>query len=174
MHGKIMATQQIYYSYMESPLGNLLLAGHTGVLLCLGFPDRSVARQPESGWLRRNALFAPVKQQIDEYLEGKRTQFDLSIEPQGSDFQRAVWQAMLDIPYGETRSYGELAKVIGRPSASRAVGAAAGRNPIPLIVPCHRVIGSDGGLVGFGGGIPTKKYLLALEQSSQPFSLASQ
>jgi len=169
-----VTTRQVYYSYMKSPLGDLLLAGDSTSLLCLGFPEDGVARQPEPDWLHRNALFTPVKLQVDEYFEGKRTQFDLAIEPQGSEFQRAVWQAMLDIPYGETRSYGDVARVIGRPSASRAVGAAAGRNPVPLIVPCHRVIGSDGGLVGFGGGLPTKKYLLALEQSSLPFSLSSQ
>lgn len=157
---------------MTSPLGRLLLAGDSRALSVVGFPENGSERQPDPGWLRRNALFEPAKRQLDEYFAGQRTHFDLPVELHGSEFQCAVWQAMRDIPYGATRSYGELARAIGRPSASRAVGAAAGRNPVPLIVPCHRVIGSDGGLVGFGGGLPTKKFLLALEQSNLPFSLS--
>ena len=104
------------------------------------------------------------RRQLDGYFAGKRTAFDLAFQPEGSPFQLAVWRALLDIPYGETVSYGEIARRIGEPvSASRAVGAANGDNPIPIIIPCHRVIGADGSLTGFGGGLPVKTFLLELE-----------
>ncbi len=169
----MMQSSQVYWSYMDSPIGNLLLAGDARALHYLGFPEGSMAREPEPGWLRRNSVFEPAKRQLDAYFQGRLTAFDLPLAPRGSDFQQAVWQAMLAIPYGETRSYSELAAAVGSPSASRAVGSAAGRNPIPVIIPCHRIIGSDGAMVGFGGGIKTKKYLLALEQSHLPFSLTA-
>ncbi|HLF10200.1 MAG TPA: methylated-DNA--[protein]-cysteine S-methyltransferase [Gammaproteobacteria bacterium] len=106
---------------------------------------------------------ADVRRQIEEYCAGERTTFDIERAARGTDFQRAVWEALMDIPYGETRSYGEIAKAIGQPQAARGVGAANGANPIGLIVPCHRVIGADGSLTGYGGGLPLKRALLAHE-----------
>jgi methylated-DNA-[protein]-cysteine S-methyltransferase len=103
--------------------------------------------------------------QLDEYFAGKRQEFDLPLAPAGTDFQCQVWQGLQEIPFGETWSYGELARHVGRPKASRAVGAANGLNPIPVIIPCHRVIGSNGKLTGFGGGLETKSFLLKLESS---------
>lgn len=105
-----------------------------------------------------------VRRQLREYLTGKRKTFDLKLEPRGTEFQKDVWNAMLEIPYGETRSYKQIAQKIGRPLAYRAVGQASNRNPIAIIIPCHRVVGSDGTLTGFGGGMPIKSRLLALEQ----------
>jgi methylated-DNA-[protein]-cysteine S-methyltransferase len=101
--------------------------------------------------------------QLREYFAGQRADFDLPLAPEGTEFQRTVWRNLRDIPYGETISYGELAKRVGNPKASRAVGAANGQNPIPIVIPCHRVIGANGKLTGFGGGLPTKEALLALE-----------
>jgi methylated-DNA-[protein]-cysteine S-methyltransferase len=107
-----------------------------------------------------------VVSQLEEYFEGKRRAFDLPLAPQGTPFQQRVWRALLDIPYGETISYGELASRIGNKAASRAVGLANGSNPLPIVIPCHRVIGSNGKLTGYGGGLPIKQQLLALERGS--------
>ncbi|MDO8909184.1 MAG: methylated-DNA--[protein]-cysteine S-methyltransferase [Pseudohongiella sp.] len=161
----------IYYSYYESPVGSLLLAGDGVVLSLISFPEGKAARQPEADWMRRNDAFKPVKQQLSAYFAGELTEFELKLAPQGTDFQRAVWSALEQIPYGETRSYGDIAAQIGKPEASRAVGAANGQNPLPIVVPCHRVIGSNGNLTGFGGGIECKQFLLRLEQTHLPFSL---
>jgi methylated-DNA-[protein]-cysteine S-methyltransferase len=117
---------------------------------------------------------AAVRREVEEYCAGERTEFTLTLAPQGSDFQRAVWEALCAIPYGETRSYGEVARAIGQPDAARGVGAANAANPIALIVPCHRVIGADGSLTGYGGGLPMKQALLAHEaahRSPPPGSL---
>ena len=111
---------------------------------------------------------AGVRKQVEEYCAGKRTEFDLELAPTGTEFQRAVWSALLDIPYGETRSYGEVARAIGQPKAARGVGSANHANPIGLIVPCHRVIGADGSLTGYGGGLPLKQALLAHEAAHRP------
>lgn len=154
---------QVYYSCMESPLGELLLAGDGHSLQRLELPaERS---RPPSDWLRRNDAFREARRQLQAYFDGDLTRFRLPLAPQGSEFQRRVWEALMEIPYGETRSYADIARRIGQPTAVRAVGAANGRNPLPIIVPCHRVIGSDGKLVGFGGGLPAKAKLLELEQS---------
>lgn len=112
------------------------------------------------------AACAKVVEQLDAYFAGQRTQFDLELAPEGTPFQREVWDALLEIPFGETRNYGQIAKQVGRPNASRAVGAANGANPIAIVVPCHRVIGADGSLTGFGGGVHVKSRLLELEQGS--------
>ena len=104
-----------------------------------------------------------IRRRLEEYFAGKRQHFDLRIAPRGTDFQQRVWQALRGIPYGTTRSYGEIAKAIGNPGASRAVGAACRANPIPIVIPCHRVVGADGSLVGFAGGLPVKKSLLSME-----------
>jgi methylated-DNA-[protein]-cysteine S-methyltransferase len=161
----------IYYSYYDSPVGSLLLAGDGVALSLISFPSGKAARQPEADWMRRNDAFKPVKQQMAAYFAGELTDFDLKLAPQGTDFQLAVWSALETIPYGETRSYGDIAAQLGKPDASRAVGAANGQNPLPIVVPCHRVIGSNGNLTGFGGGLECKQFLLRLEQTHAPFSL---
>jgi methylated-DNA-[protein]-cysteine S-methyltransferase len=112
---------------------------------------------------RDDRAIAAVRKQVKEYCAGKRTEFDLELAPRGTEFQQSVWHALLAIPFGETRSYGEVARAIGQPTAARGVGAANGSNPIALIVPCHRVIGADGSLTGYGGGLPLKRALLAHE-----------
>jgi methylated-DNA-[protein]-cysteine S-methyltransferase len=114
-------------------------------------------------WRRADEPFAEVRRQLAEYFDGERDEFDVPLEMTGTHFQRRVWRALRQIPYGETTTYGELARRVGRPSASRAVGLANGRNPIAVIVPCHRVIGSDGSLTGYGGGLERKRLLLELE-----------
>ncbi|MGM0631823.1 MAG: methylated-DNA--[protein]-cysteine S-methyltransferase [Pseudomonadota bacterium] len=163
--------KESFYTYLDSPIGSLLLVGDGNALQRIGFPEAGAPRKPESDWLRRNGVFRDVIEQLNAWFAGERYQFDVPLALEGTPFQRRVWNALLEIPYGETRSYGDIARQIGRPTASRAVGAANGLNPIPIIIPCHRVIGSSGQLVGFGGGLPTKKQLLMLEQSHVPFTL---
>ncbi len=155
----------MYYSYTESPVGRLLLAGSRHALKVLAFLQGVRARGAEPDWERFDEPFRRVKKQLAEYFDGERRVFDLALAPDGTDFQRAVWQALTTIPYGETRSYQQIAQQIGHPKAVRAVGAANGANPIAIIIPCHRVIGADGSLTGFGGGLDTKRYLLDLELS---------
>jgi methylated-DNA-[protein]-cysteine S-methyltransferase len=148
------------YEVVESPIGQLLLVGDGESVSGLRFGgDASAA--PRS--TRAPGAFAEARAQLAEYFAGTRRQFDLLLRPTGSAFQRLAWRALTEIPYGTTRSYGEQAARIGRPRAARAVGAANGRNPIPIIVPCHRLVGHDGGLTGFGGGLERKRYLLAHE-----------
>jgi methylated-DNA-[protein]-cysteine S-methyltransferase len=153
----------MYYCYFDTPIGELLLAGEDGALSMIGFPKGSMRREPEADWIFNETQLADVSQQLREYFSGERRAFDLPLKLSGTEFQVSVLEALQDIPYGETTSYGEIAKRIGRPKAVRAVGAANGRNPIPIIVPCHRVIGSTGDLTGFGGGLDTKEALLRLE-----------
>lgn len=160
-----------FYTYLDSPIGSLLLVGDGNALQRIGFPEAGAPRKPESDWLRRNGVFQDVIGQLNAWFAGELYQFDLPLALAGTPFQRRVWNTLLEIPYGETRSYGDIAHQMGRPTASRAVGAANGRNPIPIIIPCHRVIGHSGQLVGFGGGLPTKKKLLRLEQRHVPFAL---
>ena len=154
----------MYYSHMDSPIGRLLLAGDEGGLRLISFPTGSRTRDVEPGWMENDAPFVEAKRQLAAYFAGELTEFDLPLAPEGTPFQLSVWQALRRIPYGKTVSYGAIAESIGRPSASRAVGAANGANPLPIVVPCHRVIGSTGKLTGFGGGLDTKAALLALEQ----------
>lgn len=163
--------QTVYYSYYDSPVGSLLLAGDGVALSLLSFPTGKAAGQPEVDWMRRNDAFKTVRQQLAAYFAGEITHFELPLAAVGTEFQRAVWSALQTIPYGATRSYGEIAAQIGRPEASRAVGAANGQNPLGIIVPCHRVIGSNGSLTGFAGGLECKQFLLRLEQTHAPFSL---
>ena len=146
------------YDILDSPIGPLLLIGDGRALTGLRM-DAS----PEPGWRREPGAFAVAREQLRAYFARERTEFDLPLAPHGTPFQLAVWQALTEIPYGETASYGEIAARLGRPSASRAVGAANGRNPIGVIVPCHRVIGSNGTLTGYGGGLERKRMLLELE-----------
>lgn len=153
----------MYYCYMDSPIGELLLAGDDGALAMIGFPKGSMRRDPDPDWIYNERPLAEARLQIDEYFAGDRKDFELPLRLAGTEFQVSVLEALREIPYGETVSYGEIAKRIGRPRAVRAVGAANGRNPIPIVVPCHRVIGSSGDLTGFGGGLDTKEALLRLE-----------
>jgi methylated-DNA-[protein]-cysteine S-methyltransferase len=162
----------IYYDYLETDIGNLMLAGDGEQLKELGFPYGKGARHHKEGWTRKAEVFKQVKEQLLAYFNGDLTEFSIPLAPSGTEFQLQVWQSLQAIPYGETRSYGEMASQIGRPKASRAVGAANGQNPIPVIIPCHRVIGSSGKLVGFGGGLETKQKLLSLEQEVIRPSLA--
>ena len=158
----------MYYSYMDSPVGRLLLAGEPDALKLISFPKDRYARSAEPDWQRDEAPFRETVRQLAAYFAGELTEFDLPLSPSGTPFQLSVWHALRTIPYGETWSYGQLAKAIGRPTASRAVGAANGANPLPIVVPCHRVIGSTGKLTGFGGGVETKVKLLALERRYRP------
>lgn len=154
----------IYYCYVEGPVGRLLVAGDKTGLRSIRFPKSKGNRGPDPGWEANREFFRGPIEQLGAYFAGKLKKFDLKLAPEGTPFQLNVWQALQDIPYGHTISYGELARRIGRPKACRAVGGANARNPLAIVVPCHRVIGSDGGLTGFGGGLETKKALLALEQ----------
>ena len=153
----------MYYCYFETPIGELLLAGEADALTMIGFPKGAMRRDPEADWIYKEEPFSEVRRQLGEYFAGQRKEFDLPLALQGTEFQVSVLEALQRIPYGETTSYGAIAQQIGRPKAVRAVGAANGRNPIPIIVPCHRVIGSSGDLTGFGGGLDTKAELLRLE-----------
>lgn len=159
----------MYYCYLETPIGDLLLAGDEDALCRVGFPEGSMRWEPNPDWTHSEKPFAQARAQLIDYFTGKRKTFDLPLNPGGTAFQLEVLEELQKIPYGATTSYGEIAERIGRPKAVRAVGAANGRNPIPIIIPCHRVIGKSGDMTGFGGGIPTKEALLRLEfEHSQP------
>ena len=151
------------YRYIDSPVGQLLLAGDESGLKFIGFPQGKGQLTPDPLWQLDPVCFSDAESQLSEYFEGNRRVFELRLAPDGTEFQLQVLQALQTIPSGETRSYGEIAQQIGRPDAVRAVGAANGRNPLPIVIPCHRVIGADGSLTGFGGGLETKLFLLELE-----------
>ena len=153
----------VFYTTLESPVGTLLLAGDSQALRMVSFQSSKHAEPPQADWKQDKAPFAEVIRQLRAYFRGERKEFDLPLAPEGTEFQLRVWNRLRTIPYGETISYAQLAERIGNPKAVRAVGLANGSNPIPIIIPCHRVIGSDGSLTGFGGGLPTKKMLLELE-----------
>jgi methylated-DNA-[protein]-cysteine S-methyltransferase len=159
-----MTDTTTYWTMIDSPLGSLLLTanekGISGVIMDADLDERT---QPSSGWVDDAARFDEARRQLEEYFAGQRTEFDLALSAAGTPFQHEVWAALQTIPYGEVRSYSEIAAQIGRPGASRAVGLANGRNPIAVIVPCHRVIGASGALTGYGGGLPRKRLLLDLE-----------
>jgi methylated-DNA-[protein]-cysteine S-methyltransferase len=154
---------KMFYSWYESAIGPLLLAGSDTALKVVSFASGKHARNVDPEWIEDDSAFREVRKQLKAYFAGKLTQFDLPLRAEGTEFQLQVWNALTKIPYGETISYEQLAYRIGKPKAVRAVGAANGANPIPIVVPCHRVIGKDGGLTGFGGGLPLKKRLLELE-----------
>lgn len=156
---------EIFYWISPSPVGLLLLVGSSDGLQALQFQDGAHPLDIQPTWKKSREPFRAVLEQLKEYFDGSRTQFQITLNLQGTSFQRHVWKALQRIPYGQTVSYGEIAKQVARPKASRAVGAANGQNPVSIIVPCHRVIGSNGKLVGYGGGLPIKTALLALEQS---------
>jgi len=154
-----------HYWYFDSPIGTLLLTGTKTALKEVHFPNKLIDFTPQEGALEDDTPFGDVIKQLQEYFDGKRRTFSLKIEPSGTDFQKRVWEELQRISYGETASYGQIAERIGNAKASRAVGMANGRNPIPIIIPCHRIIGKDGSLTGFGGGLDIKKQLLELEIS---------
>lgn len=147
------------YTQIPSPIGPLLLSGSERALEGLHMSPAA----PRPGWRSAREPFAQAAEQLEQYFAGERDSFDLALHMRGTGFQRDVWNALLTIPYGETRSYGEIARQVGRPDRARAVGAANGSNPISIIVPCHRVIGSDGSLTGYGGGLDRKRWLLEHE-----------
>ena len=161
----------------DSPVGELVLVADDDALVAVLWPDDDPARVRGIADAARVAadghpVLRATAEQLDEYFDGRRTTFDLPLRPAGTPFQQAVWRALVDVPYGETTSYGELARRIGRPGAVRAVGLANGRNPISIVVPCHRIIGSDGSLTGYGGGLERKRYLLDLERGAVALALA--
>ena len=152
------------YTYIKSPVGILMLAGNAEGLADVRFMEgRHPATPPEESWIEDNKPFREAAAQLRAYFDGKLREFNLPLVPKGTQFQLQVWSALREIPYGKTISYAELARRIDKPKAVRAVGAANGRNPLAIIVPCHRVIGSDGSLTGYGGGMRNKELLLALE-----------
>ncbi len=154
------------YKIMESPVGPLAIAGDDAGLRFILFHADKPASRPQPDWQESNrGVVRETVRQLKAYFSRKLTRFDLPLSPEGTPFQLTVWRELERIPYGEVISYGELARRIGKPKASRAVGAANGANPIPIVVPCHRVIGSNGTLTGFGGGLPIKEKLLALERA---------
>jgi len=154
-----------YFDYYPSPLGKMLLVACDTALTGLHFVDEKYYPGVAADWQHAPgaAMIAQARRQLDEYFAGKLTEFDLPVEPAGTTFQQGVWRALQEIPYGTTISYGTLARRIGQPSASRAVGAANGRNPISILIPCHRVIGANGDLTGYAGGMARKDALLRLE-----------
>ena len=166
---KDLKTSVLAYTSMESPIGPLLLAGDERGLQLVYFVNGRRPMSPPSAWVEDKQPFKEVVYQLRTYFEGKLTDFDLPLVLNGTEFQLLVWSNLQKIPYGETISYGQLADRIGSPNAARAVGLANGSNPIPIIIPCHRVIGSNGDLTGFGGGLPIKKKLLALESRQLSF-----
>jgi methylated-DNA-[protein]-cysteine S-methyltransferase len=154
------------YSHVETPIGQVLLAGRPGVLTGLFVASHERCPALPSAWRRDDDALAEARRQLEEYFAGTRTAFDLPLELEGTPFQVMVWSALRDIPFGETISYGELARRVARPGASRAVGAANGRNPISIVIPCHRVIGADGRLTGYGWGHERKAWLLQHERAT--------
>jgi methylated-DNA-[protein]-cysteine S-methyltransferase len=161
----------IHYRTIDSPIGPLALAGRGQLLTNLRMVNQTYEPN-RTNWVPDDRAFPDAVQQLEAYFAGERTDFDLELSLAGSEFQRRVWQALLTIPYGETRSYGEIAEQIGASGAARAVGLANGRNPIAIIVPCHRVIGASGSLTGYGGGLERKQSLLELERRRQSVTLS--
>ena len=156
------------YDYLDTPIGPLLLVADEQGLRHVDFPCQDQAARIQADWRQSRRHLGAVIEQLEAYFAGELHAFDLALAARGTDFRKGVWNELERIPYGETISYGELARRVGDPSACRAVGAANGANPLPIIVPCHRVIGSNGKLTGFGGGLPTKQWLLAHERRHAP------
>ncbi|HEX5960492.1 MAG TPA: methylated-DNA--[protein]-cysteine S-methyltransferase [Rhodanobacteraceae bacterium] len=158
----------LYCDQIDTPIGPLLLVGDAAGLVEVGLPSRGKPAAPPADAEPDKSKLHAAARQLDEYFAGTRQQFELPLHPSGTPFQLEVWGALLTIPYGETVSYADIARRIRRPRAVRAVGAANGANPLAIIVPCHRVIGSHGNLVGYGGGLPAKRWLLAHERRHAP------
>lgn len=155
----VVEKPRVIYTYVDTPIGAILIAGDGGFIIETYF----AGARPKADWIRDDEGFAEATAQLRAYFAGDRKAFDLPLAPRGTEFQQSVWSALLEIPYGQTTTYSAIAETISRPAAVRAVGAANGANPIPIIIPCHRVIGANGSLTGFGGGLDVKRQLLALE-----------
>jgi methylated-DNA-[protein]-cysteine S-methyltransferase len=160
------------FTTIDSPLGRLLAVSDGHSLTHLDMQDARRPRAISATWRAGDEPFAELRAQLEQYFAGTRREFDLALAPAGNPFELRVWAALTQIPYGETTSYGEIARRIGAPSAARAVGLANGRNPIAVIIPCHRVIGADGSLTGYGGGLERKRLLLDLECGVMPLHAA--
>ena len=158
---------ELFHSYMESPIGKLLLATDEAALRHIVFPSGSEPAMPLPHWRQNRTPLRETIRQLQAWFAGELREFDLALAPGGPAFHQRVWRELRSIPYGETISYGELARRIGSPNASRAVGRANGANPLPIVIPCHRVIGGNGKLTGYGGGLPRKDFLLALERKQK-------
>ena len=156
--------EPLQFRTIDSPVGPLTLAGRGGRLAHLRMVDQTY-EPSHDGWQRDDAAFGDAVAQLDAYFGGELLDFELGLDLVGTEFQRRVWAALLTIPYGTTRSYGQIALQIGSPNASRAVGLANGHNPIGIIVPCHRVVGANGSLTGYGGGLDRKRHLLDMERN---------
>ena len=155
----------MYYDYLETKMGPLLLAGNEKGLYYIEFQHGKRPVNIEADWQHNGATLKEAKRQLQAYLQGDLSHFDLPLQLRGTDFQKQVWQALQSIPYGETISYQSLAQHIGRPKAMRAVGSANGKNSLCIVIPCHRVIGSNGSLTGYAGGVEIKRWLLQHEQA---------
>lgn len=168
-----MTTQ---FTETTSPLGTLRLTAEGGKLKGVHFRGQKHEPKPQPDWQRADdePVLAQAREQLAEYFAGRRKRFELPLAPEGTPFQRAVWQALLAVPFGATSTYGAIAHAVGRPTAARAIGAAIGANPIGIVVPCHRIIGRDGTLTGYAGGIERKSRLLALEGSAARFELPAE
>jgi methylated-DNA-[protein]-cysteine S-methyltransferase len=153
------------YEYYDSPCGRMLLVADGEALCGAYFVGQKHFREIDPAWRHepQAGVIVRTKRQLDEYFQGRREAFDIPLAPEGTAFQRAVWKAIAGVPFGATISYAELARRAGRPGSARAAGAATGRNPIGIIVPCHRIVGADGSLTGYAGGVDKKRTLLALE-----------
>lgn len=156
----------MYFSYVDSPVGDLLIAGDHEGLKQVNFPAGKNKTRPAKDWERDDLKLKDAREQLKAYFKGDLKKFKLKLAPDGTPFQKDVLNALQAIPYGETRSYMDIARAVGRPKACRAVGGANGRNPLAIVIPCHRVIGASGELTGFGGGLPVKKVLLDLEKNT--------
>ena len=159
-----MLESAVCYAALDSPVGPLILVADAAGLRRIDFVNGRNPGMPDPAWRNDAAALSETARQLKAYFSGELTQFDLPLSPAGTSFQKSVWKELCNIPYGETTSYGELARRMGNPKACRAVGLANGSNPIPIIIPCHRVIGANGKLTGYGGGLPIKEKLLALER----------
>jgi methylated-DNA-[protein]-cysteine S-methyltransferase len=157
-------TTTTYYSYIDCPLGRMFVQSDGRFVTRLFMPHHKGWRGPDASWRQSDAPFTAVREQLAEYFAGERQQFDVPLKVAGTPFQQHVWQELVQIPFGTTITYAELARRVGKPTASRAVGHANGRNPISIIVPCHRVIGANGKLTGYAGGMDKKQWLLAWER----------
>lgn len=161
-----MSEQVMHYTYTDSPLGKLLIAGNASGLAGIWFEGQKYEAKPQPGWLEKpkEKLLLTTIRQLDKYFNSKLKHFEIPLVLRGTEFQQSVWQELLNIPHGKTITYGELATRLGKPSAVRAAAAAVGRNPASIVVPCHRVVGANGSLTGYAGGLDRKKNLLQLEQ----------
>jgi methylated-DNA-[protein]-cysteine S-methyltransferase len=156
----------MYYCIVKSPIGPILLAGDEEGLKHVNFMKGKKKIEVSDDWVENEEFFREISGQLEAYFSGKLKSFDVKLAAEGTEFQKSVWKALCEIPYGETRSYKDIAVSIGKPKAYRAVGLANNRNPIAIIVPCHRVIGADGKLTGYAGGLDVKEFLLKLEENN--------